>query len=85
MEPLPSNADQELDLGEKGCGQLVMELMLAMRSLEPEQTLLVTAYDPAATEDIAAWCRMTGNTLLQTLSDSSSHQFLLQKGSKHTC
>ena len=85
MKRLPSNADQELDLGEKGCGQLVMELMLAMSALESGQTLLVTAYDPAAAGDIAAWCRMTGNTLLQTLSNSYDHQFLLQKGPNHTC
>ena len=58
----PFLADQVLDLGEQGCGQLVMELMLAMRALAPGQTLLVTAYDPAAAGDIAAWCRMTGNT-----------------------
>ena len=85
MKRLPSNADQALDLGEKGCGQLVMELMLAMRALEPGQTLLVTAYDPSAAGDIAAWCRMTGNTLQQTLPDSSGHQFLLQKGPNTTC
>ena len=77
---LPSRADQTLDLGEQGCGQLVMELMLAMRALAPGQTLLVTAYDPAAAGDIAAWCHMTGNTLRQILPDSSGHQFLLQKG-----
>ncbi len=76
----PSHADRVLDLGEQGCGQLVMELMLAMRALAPGQTLLVTAYDPAAAGDIAAWCRMTGNTLRQILPDSSGRQFLLQKG-----
>ncbi len=76
----PSYADQALDLGEGGCGQLVMELMLAMRALAPGQTLLVTAYDPAAAGDIAAWCRMTGNTLRPILPDSSGRQFLLQKG-----
>ncbi len=38
---LPSRADQALDLGEQGCGQLVMELMLAMRALAPGQTLLI--------------------------------------------
>jgi TusA-related sulfurtransferase len=73
-------ADQVLDLGEQGCGQLIMELMLAMRALAPGQTLLVTAYDPAAAGDIGAWCRMTGNTLRQILPDSSGRQFLLQKG-----
>jgi hypothetical protein len=28
---------------------------------------------------------MTGNTLLQTRSDSAGHQLLLQKGPNHTC
>ena len=76
----PFLADQVLDLGDQGCGQLVIELMLAMRALAPGQTLLVTAYDPAAAGDIAAWCRMTGNTLRQIFPDSSGRQFLLQKG-----
>jgi TusA-related sulfurtransferase len=82
MERLPLNADQALDLSEKGCGQLVMELMFAMNSLESGQTLLVTAYDPSAAEDITAWCRMTGNILIQPIpeSNSSDHQFLVQKG-----
>ena len=75
-----SSADALLDLGEKGCGQLVMEIMFAMRDLAPGQTLLVTAYDPAAPADIAAWCRMTGNTLVKTLSDPAGKQFLLKKG-----
>lgn len=78
---LPVPADQVLDLGEQGCGQLVMEIMLALRSLAPSQTLLVTAYDPAAAVDIAAWCRMTGNTLRQILPDASGNQFLIEKGS----
>jgi TusA-related sulfurtransferase len=81
MEPMNSSmhADHVLDLGEKGCGQLVMEIMLAMRALEPGQTLQVIAYDPAAT-DIAAWCRMTGNILRQPQPESPQNQFFLQKG-----
>lgn len=84
MSP-PLHADQVLDLGEQGCGQLVMELMLAMHALSSGQFLLVTAYDPAAAGDIAAWCRMTGNSLLHIISDPAGHQFLLQKGPNHTC
>jgi tRNA 2-thiouridine synthesizing protein A len=82
---MASHADYELNLGEQGCGQLVMEILFAMRKLEPGQTLLVTAYDPAAAGDIAAWCRMTGNTLVQFLPDRSGQQFLLQKGSDRSC
>ena len=74
------SADALLDLGETGCGQLVMEIMFAMRKLAPGLTLLVTAYDLAAPADIAAWCRMTGNTLVKTLPDPAGKQFLLKKG-----
>lgn len=74
------HADRFLDLGEEGCGQLVMTLMLTMREMSPGQTLLVTAYDPAAAVDITAWCRMTRNILRNILPDASGHQFLLEKG-----
>ena len=75
-----SHADAILDLGEKGCGQLLMEVMLAMRKLAEGQTLLVTAYDPAAPVDLAAWCRMTGNMLVKILPGPAGKQFLLRKG-----
>lgn len=76
----PIHADFVLDLKEKNCSQLVMEVMLAMRHMDKGQTLLVTAYDPAAPVDLEAWCRMTGNTLAQRLPDSPGNQFLIQKG-----
>ncbi|GAC1350389.1 MAG: hypothetical protein NVS4B9_35450 [Ktedonobacteraceae bacterium] len=82
---LPTSIDRELNLGEEGCGQLVMELMIAMRALTPGQTLLVTAYDPAASGDIAAWCRMTGHILRYTFPDLSNNQFLLEKGPNEAC
>jgi len=72
--------DHILDLGEKNCSQLIMEIMLAMRYMEKGQTILVTAYDPSAPIDLEAWCHMTGNTLEQRLPDSSGNQFLLRKG-----
>jgi tRNA 2-thiouridine synthesizing protein A len=80
-----TQADATLDLGEAGCGQLVMEIMFAMRALQSGQTLLVTAYDPAASLDIEAWCHMTGNTLLARQPDSAGHLFLLQKGRDGIC
>ena len=80
MSNIPLQADHVLDLGEEGCGQLVMSVMLAMRELQPGETLLVTAYDLAAPVDLAAWCRMTGNTLVQEMPEISDGQFLLKKG-----
>jgi len=77
---LSIRADYILDLGEKNCSQLVMEVMLAIRHMDKGQTLLVSAYDPSAPIDLEAWCRMTGNTFAQRLPDSSGNQFLIQKG-----
>ena len=74
------HVDYMLDLGEKNCSQLVMEVMLAMKHIDEGQTLLVTAYDPSAPIDLEAWCSMTGNTLAQRLPDSTGNQFLLRKG-----
>jgi tRNA 2-thiouridine synthesizing protein A len=74
------HADYILELGEKNCSQLIMEVMLAMRHMDNGQTLLVTAYDPSALIDLEAWCSMAGNTLAQRLPDSTGNQFLLRKG-----
>ncbi|HXZ06036.1 MAG TPA: sulfurtransferase TusA family protein [Ktedonobacteraceae bacterium] len=74
------HADSILDLGEKNCSQLVIEVMLAMKHMDQGQTLLVKAYDSSAPIDLVAWCSMTGNTLAKRLPDSSGNQFLLRKG-----
>ena len=71
------HADYILDLGEKNRSQLIMEVMLAMQRMDQGQTMLVTAYDPSAPIDLEAWCRMTGNALVQRLPDSTGNQFLI--------
>jgi len=54
------------DAGDMACGDLVLELRLRLRGMNPRQVLRVTATDPGAREDIPAWCRLTGHTLLNT-------------------
>lgn len=65
------------DAGELGCGELVMELMLRLRRLQPGEVLRLTALDPGAPADIPAWCRMTGHVLLHC--DPASHDFFIQR------
>jgi tRNA 2-thiouridine synthesizing protein A len=57
--------DAEWDAGHKGCGEIVMELHLVMQRLAPGAVLKLTARDAGAPEDLPAWCRMTGHTLLK--------------------
>ncbi|NLT68429.1 MAG: sulfurtransferase TusA family protein [Acidobacteria bacterium] len=47
-----------------GCGDLVLELRTRMLSLKPGQVMRLVATNPGAEEDLPAWCRMTGNTLI---------------------
>ncbi len=53
------------DAGEMSCGDLVLALRLRLGDLPGGAVLLVTARDPAAPEDLPAWCRMTGHRLLR--------------------
>jgi len=48
-----------------GCGDLVLELRLKLKGMPPGSVLRVTATDPGAPEDLPAWCRLTGNGLVE--------------------
>jgi tRNA 2-thiouridine synthesizing protein A len=61
-EPPP---DAAWDAGDLGCGDLVLELRIRLGDLPPGAVLHLTATDPGAPEDIPAWCRLTGHTLLE--------------------
>jgi len=54
------------DAGQMSCGDLVLALRLRLDKLSPGDVLQVTARDPAAPQDLPAWCRLTGHRLLQT-------------------
>ncbi len=54
----------EWDAGGMGCGELVMALRLRLQHLPPGAVIRVTATDPAAPEDLPAWCRLCGHTLV---------------------
>lgn len=74
-DPIPSHA--AWDAGELGCGELILELKMRMRRLEPGQVLRLTARDSGAPADIPAWCGMTGNLLLHT--DPTAQLYFIQR------
>ena len=65
MIPTVIQADAEWDAGDMGCGDLVLELRLRVQALAPRQVFKLKARDPGAPEDLPAWCRLTGHTLLR--------------------
>ena len=67
MNAAPSewNASHYLDGGETGCGELILELHLAMRPLDHGATLALRALDTGAPLEIPAWCRMCHHQLME--------------------
>ena len=59
--PVP---DEEWDAGTMGCGELLLMLRGRLQTMRAGQVLKLTAQDPGAKEDLAAWCRLTGHKLI---------------------
>jgi len=63
-------ADRVYDAGDKGCAAGPMDDIAAViRKMESGQTLEIRATDPSVAFDLGAWCRMTGNTLVEQRDD----------------
>jgi tRNA 2-thiouridine synthesizing protein A len=58
-------ATETWDAGGIGCGELVLALRIRLKALPPGAILKLVATDPAAPEDLPAWCRLTGNPLVR--------------------
>jgi tRNA 2-thiouridine synthesizing protein A len=63
--PASGPTEDAWDAGGMGCGDLVLELRIRLGRLAPGGILNLTAQDPGAPEDIPAWCRLTGHSLLE--------------------
>jgi tRNA 2-thiouridine synthesizing protein A len=62
----PAAADAVWDAGDLACGDLILQLRGRMEGMRPGQVLRLVALDSGAPEDLPAWCRLTGHTLLAT-------------------
>ncbi len=70
--------DDEWDAGDRGCGELVLDLLLRLRALPPGAVLKLTTRDLGAPHDIPAWSRLTGHALLRA---DPPHYFIRKKES----
>lgn len=73
-------ADQTLDAQGLNCPLPVLKAKKALGKVPPGGTLEVLATDPGAVKDFAAFCRQTGNELLESNEDGGVYSFLI----KHT-
>jgi tRNA 2-thiouridine synthesizing protein A len=73
------DAARTLDAGPLGCGDLILLIFQTMKTLAPGETLRVLAHDDGADADIPAWCRSTGNRLVDVDTRARPKVFVIQK------
>ncbi|MCL5050791.1 MAG: sulfurtransferase TusA [Firmicutes bacterium] len=79
MQPF-SQADYELDTLGLRCPEPVMMIRSQVRKMQPGETLLVIADDPATTRDVPSFCRFMSHQLLAQQTELEPYHYLIQKG-----
>ena len=74
-------ADTRLDAVGQDCATLTPIVAARMRQLQTGQILEVISDDPTSRTGLAAWSRLTGNTLLTSVDADSgeTHYYLRRK------
>ena len=72
-------ADQTLDAKGLNCPLPILKAKKALKSMGAGTTLEVTSTDPGSVADFAAFCRTTGNELVEQNEDSGVWTYLIRK------
>ena len=71
-------ADQLLDTKGLNCPMPILKAKKALGGVPTGGTLEVLSTDPGAVKDFEAFCRQTGNELLEWNEDSGVYSFLIK-------
>lgn len=71
--------DSELDARGLNCPLPILRVKKSMQELTAGQTLRVVATDPGSVKDFEAFCKQTGNELLESTESKGEFIFLLKK------
>ena len=80
MDQQELSFDAYADTDEMGCGSLAVALRSAMLELPAGAVLKVRALDSGAPEDIPAWCRLSGHSLLAEPAAAGAGLYFIRKG-----
>lgn len=72
-------ADATLDAKGLNCPLPILKARKALKDVPDNGTLEIIATDPGAVADFQAFCRQTGNELLEHSEDDGVYQFLIKK------
>jgi len=72
-------ADQVLDAKGLNCPLPILKAKKALKSLDGGQVLEVVSTDPGSVADFAAFCRTTGNELMEQNEAEGIYTYLIRK------
>ena len=72
-------ADQVLDAKGLNCPLPILKAKKALKGVAVGQTLEVLATDPGSVADFDAFCRATGNELLESAQNDGVYRFLIKR------
>ena len=72
-------ADATLNAKGLNCPLPILKARKALKEVPAGGTLEIVATDPGAVADFQAFCRQTGNELLEHSEDDGIYQFLIKK------
>jgi tRNA 2-thiouridine synthesizing protein A len=76
---MSATISRSLDLKGLSCPLPIAKTAQAIRELLPGDVIEALATDPGSVPDFAAWCRSTGNELVEQTHESGVFRFLLRK------
>ncbi len=68
-----------LDLKGLSCPLPIAKTAQAIRELRSGELIEALATDPGSVPDFAAWCRSTGNELVEQTEEGGVYRFLIRK------
>ena len=61
------------------CPMPIVRTAQAIKTMASGSVLEVLATDPGSIKDFAAWCRSTGNDLVEQTSDAAVYRFVIRR------
>ena len=72
-------ADHTLDTKGLNCPLPILKARTALKEVAAGETLEILSTDPGSVADFEAFCRQTGNELLESSIDDSVYRFLIKR------
>lgn len=74
-----STYDLELDARGLNCPLPILRAKKSIQTLSSGQVLRIVSTDPGSVKDFEAFCKQTGNELMDTVQDGGEYAFNIRK------